>query len=62
MEGTCLPVLFEKSGKKPGQLIGKSPYMQSVYVEAPEEFLGRIIPVDIQRGYLNSLSGVLSQK
>lgn len=62
MEGKCLPILLEKLGKKTGQLIGKSPYMQSVYVEAPKELLGRIVLVDIHRGYLNSLSGVLSKE
>ena len=61
MEGACLPVLFEKHGKKPGQLIGKSPYMQSVHVQAPETLLGRIAYVTIQRGYLNSLAGVLAE-
>ena len=61
MEGMCLPILLEKPGKKPGQLIGKSPYMQSVYLEGPQELLGRIVLVNIQNGYLNSLSGVLAE-
>ena len=29
-------VLFEKPGRHPGQLIGRSPYLQAVHVEAPE--------------------------
>ena len=52
-------MLFEKKGKKLGQLLGKTPYMQSVYVEAPPELMGAIHWVEIQQGYMNSLTGRL---
>ena len=29
-----MPVLFERRGRRPGQLIGRSPYLQSVHAEA----------------------------
>jgi tRNA-2-methylthio-N6-dimethylallyladenosine synthase len=54
-----LPVLFEKPGRRPGQLIGRSPYLQSVHAEAPADMLGRIIPVEISSFGPNSLAGVI---
>ena len=57
--GQVLPVLFEKAGRRSGQLIGRSPYLQSVHAEAPAEMLGRIIPVEISAFGPNSLAGVI---
>ena len=33
-KGIRIEVLFEKPGKKDGQLVGKSPYLQSIYVNS----------------------------
>lgn len=52
-------VLFERLGKHEGQLIGKSPYLQSVYANAPQDLIGQIVPVHITGGFANSLSGEL---
>lgn len=57
--GKTIPVLFERPGKHEGQLIGKSPYLQSVYANAPQEMIGQIVPVRITGGFANSLSGEL---
>ncbi|WP_245281909.1 tRNA (N6-isopentenyl adenosine(37)-C2)-methylthiotransferase MiaB [Hyphomicrobium sulfonivorans] len=57
--GRTLPVLFERPGRRSGQLIGRSPYLQSVYAEAPAEMLGRIVPVEISGFGPNSLNGVI---
>ncbi|MBL8773465.1 MAG: tRNA (N6-isopentenyl adenosine(37)-C2)-methylthiotransferase MiaB [Phenylobacterium sp.] len=57
--GRTLPVLFEKAGRHPGQLVGKSPYLQAVHVTAPDRMLGRIVPVRIESAARNSLAGVL---
>ena len=57
--GRTLPVLFEKTGRHAGQLVGKSPYLQAVHVTAPDRLLGRIVPVTIERGAKNSLAGIL---
>ena len=57
--GRTLPVLFEKVGRNPGQLIGRSPYLQGVHVTAPERMLGQIVPVRIAGASKNSLAGVL---
>jgi tRNA-2-methylthio-N6-dimethylallyladenosine synthase len=57
--GRTLPVLFEKRGRHDGQLIGRSPYLQSVHVVAPDRMLGQIVPVRIESAAQNSLAGVL---
>ena len=58
--GRVMPVLFEREGKHAGQLIGRGPHMQSVYADAPREWVGRIVDVRIEAGYANSLAGVLA--
>jgi tRNA-2-methylthio-N6-dimethylallyladenosine synthase len=45
--GSRTDVLLEKPGKHPGQLIGRSPWMQSVHVEADAGAAGRLVPVRI---------------
>ena len=55
--GQRTSVLFEKRGKRPGQLIGRSPWMQSVVAEAPERLIGHIMEVDIEAAQRNSLAG-----
>ncbi len=58
--GKTLPVLFEKTGRNPGQLIGKTPYLQAVWVEGPVSLIGAIAPVHIGGTGPNSLSGSLT--
>ncbi|MHA1524472.1 MAG: tRNA (N6-isopentenyl adenosine(37)-C2)-methylthiotransferase MiaB [Alphaproteobacteria bacterium] len=60
--GVHLPVLFDRVGRKPGQLVGRSPYLQSVHVCAPKNHLGGIEAVHIDTGSANSLSGQLARK
>jgi tRNA-2-methylthio-N6-dimethylallyladenosine synthase len=57
--GRTVPVLFERSGRKPGQLVGRSPYLQPVHAEASEAWLGRIVPTTIVSAGPNSLAGVI---
>ncbi len=58
---TCIgrtpPILFDRKGKKPDQLSGRSPYFQSVYVQGNERLIGHIIPVKITQAFDNSLTG-----
>ena len=61
-EGRVLPVLFEKAGRHPGQLIGRSPYLQAVHAAAPDRMIGRIVPVRIGRAGPNSLAGALEHE
>lgn len=55
--GRTLPVLFEKEGRKPGQVAGRSPYLQSVYVEAVPSVIGTIGQVKISDANLKALTG-----
>jgi tRNA-2-methylthio-N6-dimethylallyladenosine synthase len=55
--GRTFPVLLEKPGRKPGQLIGRSPYLQSVHLEALGRSIGDIADVAITGVKPNSLSG-----
>jgi tRNA-2-methylthio-N6-dimethylallyladenosine synthase len=57
--GRELPILLEKPGRLPGQLVGRSPYLQPVHVMAPTSLIGQIIPVRITEVGSNSLSGAL---
>ena len=52
-------MLIEKPGRHPGQLGGRSPYLQAVHVEGPAELIGTVQPVDILSVGPNSLAGRL---
>ena len=58
-EGLTLPVLFTGPGRKPGQLSGRTPYLQPVHVSAPLALIGRETEVRIARAHPNSLLGSL---
>jgi tRNA-2-methylthio-N6-dimethylallyladenosine synthase len=58
--GRVLPVLLEKPGRHTGQLVGRSPYLQSVHLGAGAERVGDIVPVMISGAGRNSLSGTLA--
>ena len=59
MVGRVVGVLFEKTGRLPGQLVGKSDHLHAVHVEAPESLMGQIAPVRIVESGPNSLKGEL---
>ncbi|MEQ9518211.1 MAG: tRNA (N6-isopentenyl adenosine(37)-C2)-methylthiotransferase MiaB [Parvibaculum sp.] len=58
-EGKTMRVLFDRRGKRDGQLIGRSPFLQSVYVKAPETLFGGFADVTVINGYANSMEAVL---
>lgn len=60
--GQRVPVLFEKTGRHPGQLVGRTPYLQLVHAEAPESLIGEIVEADIVDVQSNSLSAVLATR
>ncbi|MDO9431787.1 MAG: tRNA (N6-isopentenyl adenosine(37)-C2)-methylthiotransferase MiaB [Phenylobacterium sp.] len=60
--GKVLPVLIERPGRHPGQLSGRSPYLQAVHVEGPDRLIGQIVPVRIEAGSKMSLAGVLEME
>jgi len=57
--GRSLEVLLEKPGRNPGQLVGRSPYLQPVQVMAPSSLIGEIATVQITDVGSNSLFGAL---
>jgi len=57
--GKDMDVMFDKAGKYSRQIIGKSPYLQSVIVETDDSIIGEIKKVHITEAGLNSLIGRL---
>lgn len=57
--GTVQPVLLDRKGRQEGQFIGRSPFMQSVVVNAPARLLGQVIDVRIDQAHPNSVSGTV---
>jgi len=53
-------VLFERPGRHDGQLVGRSPYLQPVQVEAPRSLIGKIAAVTVIEVASNSLFGALA--
>ncbi len=58
--GHTFDVLFERRGRYPGQLAGRSPYLLPVQVMAPETMIGEIAAVTIVDISANSLFGALA--
>ena len=59
MVGRELTVLFEKPGREPGQMVGKSEYLHAVHVAAPDVRAGDLRRVRIVKSMQNSLTGAL---
>ncbi len=57
--GRTMPVLLDRDGRHPGQLLGRSPYMQPVHVAAPDALRGRVVPLRIVEAKPNSLAAEL---
>jgi tRNA-2-methylthio-N6-dimethylallyladenosine synthase len=60
MVGREVDVLFERSGRMPGQMVGKSGYLHAVHVMAENVERGDIRKVKIVKSETNSLEGQLS--
>ncbi len=60
--GRRLEVLFERRGRKPGQIAGRSPYLQAVHGNGAEHLIGQIVDVDIVSAGPNSLTGVIKSE
>jgi tRNA-2-methylthio-N6-dimethylallyladenosine synthase len=58
--GATFDVLLEKPGRHPGQLVGRSPYLQPVQVMAPPDLIGEIVAVTVSRIGPNSLHGSIA--
>ena len=58
--GKVLPVLFEKRAREPGQIMGRTPYLQPVHVKTDAALIGQVASVKIEKRTANSLHGVLA--
>jgi tRNA-2-methylthio-N6-dimethylallyladenosine synthase len=58
--GERFEVLFERRGRHPGQIAGRSPYLQQVQVAGPEALIGDIGTVTVTELSPNSLFGALA--
>jgi tRNA-2-methylthio-N6-dimethylallyladenosine synthase len=60
--GRTVDVLFEKRGRRPGQIAGKTPYLQAVQADGPDSLIGRVAAVEIVECGSNSLFGRLTEE
>jgi len=58
--GKTLPVLFEKTARDAGQIMGRTPYLQPVHVTADAGLIGQVRAVAVTRRTANSLHGALA--
>ena len=59
MVGRTIPVLLERAGRDPGQMVGKSPYLHAVHLLAAPEMAGQVVAAKILHSERNSLAGEL---
>ncbi len=60
--GRRTEILLERKGKLAGQLIGKSPWLQSVHLISPDANIGDMVSVELVSAGPNSLEGAVIQK
>jgi tRNA-2-methylthio-N6-dimethylallyladenosine synthase len=58
--GLDLDVLITGPGRRPGQIAGRSPYLQAVHMDGPESLIGQVVPVKLRQLMTNSLSASLN--
>jgi tRNA-2-methylthio-N6-dimethylallyladenosine synthase len=58
--GKTVDVLFERAGRKPGQIVGRTAYLQHAHVMAAPDIIGDVLPVTIDSLERYSLLGTLS--
>jgi tRNA-2-methylthio-N6-dimethylallyladenosine synthase len=58
--GRTVDVLFERAGRNPGQIVGRTAYLQPAHVVATTGIIGQVLPVQIERLERYSLLGELA--
>ena len=58
--GTTVDVLFERAGRNPGQIVGRTAYLQPAHVMAPADIIGQVLPVKVASLERYSLLGELA--
>jgi len=57
MVGRTVDVLFERPARNPGQIVGRTPYLQPLHVMASPDIVGQVLPVAVMRHESYSLFG-----
>ena len=57
--GLTVPVLLERPGRHPGQLVGRTPWLQAVHLDAGRHEIGDMATVEITACHPHSLAGRL---
>ena len=60
--GRKTDILLERQGKLEGQLIGKTPWLQSVHIISPDLTIGDMVEIDITQAGPNSLTGQIKER
>jgi tRNA-2-methylthio-N6-dimethylallyladenosine synthase len=60
MIGSTVDVLFERAARNPGQIVGRTAYLQPAHVLASGEIIGQVLPVKIESLERYSLLGELA--
>ncbi|WP_424631551.1 tRNA (N6-isopentenyl adenosine(37)-C2)-methylthiotransferase MiaB [Bradyrhizobium sp. SYSU BS000235] len=58
--GKTVDVLFERAARNPGQLVGRTAYLQPAHVMASPDIIGKVLPVSIESLERYSLIGALA--
>jgi tRNA-2-methylthio-N6-dimethylallyladenosine synthase len=58
--GNTVDVLFERAARNPGQIVGRTAYLQPTHVMAPPDIIGQVLPVTIESLERYSLLGALA--
>ena len=60
--GRTTDILLERKGKLYGQLIGKTPWLQSVHIISPDLEIGDLVEIDVTQAGPNSLTGQIRER
>jgi tRNA-2-methylthio-N6-dimethylallyladenosine synthase len=60
MIGNTVDVLFERAARNPGQIVGRTAYLQPAHVFASPDIIGQVLPVKIGSLKRYSLLGELA--
>ena len=58
--GRTVDVLFERAARNPGQIVGRTAYLQPAHVMASDDIIGRVLPVHVESLKRYSLLGTLT--
>jgi tRNA-2-methylthio-N6-dimethylallyladenosine synthase len=58
--GNTVDVLFERAARNPGQIVGRTAYLQPAHVMASVDLIGQLLPVTIESLERYSLLGELA--